>query len=128
MISVVNSLHFDFQASIAASSFEVLKLPALFLPVKGFPTVWKLFLLHSSLLEIQVSVLNPFNFFFPYIFYPIPFCGDKLAFLEVWDLLPAFRCFVGVVPWMYFWWIYGEKGDLLALLLSHLESYSHLAS
>ena len=29
---------------------------------------------------------------------------------------------------MYFWWVYREKGDLLVLLLSHLESYSHLAS
>ena len=95
MISVVNSLHFAFQAPIAASGFEVPKLPTLSLPVKGFPSVWKLFLLHSSLLEMQVSVLL---FFSPSIFYPTPFCGDKLVFLEVLDLLPAFKCFVGVVP------------------------------
>ena len=71
MISVVNSLHFAFQAPIAASGFEVPKLPTLSLPVKGFPSVWKLFLLHSSLLEMQVSVLNPF-IFFPFYLLPDP--------------------------------------------------------
>lgn len=60
--------------------------------------MWKLFLLRRSLLELQVSVLNPFIYlFFSFYLLPYPFCGDNLAFLEVWDLLLAFRCFVEVV-------------------------------
>ena len=67
-------------------------------PVKGLPSVWKLFLLHSSLPEVQVPSL-----FFCLCFFSFFFClthvhWDFLAFWEVWGLLPAFsRCSVGVV-------------------------------
>ena len=51
------------------------------LPVKGFPSVWKLFLLHSSLPEVQVpSLFFCLCFFF---FCPTQVCGEFLAFWEV---------------------------------------------
>ena len=67
-------------------------------PVKGLPSVWKLFLLHSSLPEVQVPSLF-FCLCFFFFFYPTLVHGEFLAFWEVWGLLPAFsRCSVGVVP------------------------------
>ena len=92
-------------------------------PVKGLPSVWKLFLLHSSLLEVQVPSLF---FCLCFFFFPTQVHGDFLAFWEVSGLLPAFsRCSVGVVPHvdvflMYLW----EEGDLHVLLLRHLEGPS----
>ena len=66
--------------------------------VKGLPRVWKLFLLHSSLPEVQVPSLF-FVSVFSFFFCPIQVRGEFLAFWEVWGLLPAFsRCSVGVVP------------------------------
>ena len=59
-------------------------------PVRGLPSVWKLFFLHSSLPEIQVPSQFLCLFFFPFFFCPTQLCGDFLAFLEVWGLLPAF--------------------------------------
>ena len=76
------------------------------LPVKRLPSVWKLFLLHSSFPEVQVWCLF---FCLCFFFCPTQVCGEFLAFWEVWGLLPAFsRCSVGVVPHvdvflMYLW-------------------------
>ena len=78
------------------------------LPAKGLPSVWKPFLLHSSLPLVRVPSL----FFCLCIFFfllPTQVCGEFLAFWEVWGLLPVFsRCSVGVVPHvdvflMYLW-------------------------
>ena len=70
----------------------------LFPPVKGLPSVWKLFLLHSSLPDLQVPSLF-FVSVFPFFFCPTQEHREFLAFWEVWGLLPAFsRCSVGVVP------------------------------
>ena len=77
-------------------------------PLRGLPSVWKLFLLHSSLPEVQV----PFLFFclcFFFFFCPTQVRWEFLAFWEVWGLLPGFsRCSVGITPHvdvflMYFW-------------------------
>ena len=67
-------------------------------PVKGLPSVWKPFLLHSSLPLVQVLSLF-FCLCFSIFFCPTQVHGDFLSFWEVWGLLPAFsRCSVGVVP------------------------------
>ena len=52
------------------------------LPVKGLPSVWKLFLLHSSYPEVQA---HPYSFVsvFPFFFCPTQVCGEFLAFWEV---------------------------------------------
>ena len=64
-------------------------------PVKGLPSVWKPFLLHSSLPEGQALSLF---FYLCFFFCPTQVRGEFLAFWEVWGLLPAFsRCSVGVV-------------------------------
>ena len=67
-------------------------------PVKGLPSVWKPFLLHSSLPLVRV----PYLFFclcFFFFLLPYQLHGEFLAFWEVWGLLPAFsRCSVGVFP------------------------------
>ena len=75
-------------------------------PAKGLPSVWKPFLLHSSLPLVQVPSL----FFCLYFFFcPPQVRGDFLAFWELWGLLPALsKCSVGVVPHidvflMYLW-------------------------
>ena len=66
--------------------------------VKELPSVWKPFLLHSSLPEVQVcpySFVSVFSFFFC----PAQVRGKFLAFWEVWGLLQAFsRCSIGVLP------------------------------
>ena len=51
-------------------------------PVKALPSVWKLFLLHSSLPEVQVSSLF-FCLCFFFFFCPTQVHGDFLAFWEV---------------------------------------------
>ena len=77
-------------------------------PAKGLPSVWKPFLLHSSLPLVQVPSLF-FCLCFFFFLWPYPGCGEFLAFWEVWGLLPAFsRCSIGVVPHvdvflMYLW-------------------------
>ena len=77
-------------------------------PAKWFPSVWKPFLLHSSLPLVQVLSLF-FLSVFSFLFCPTQVRGEFLAFWEVWGLLPAFsRCSVGVVPHvdvflMYLW-------------------------
>ena len=76
--------------------------------VMGLPSVWKLFLLHSSLPRVQAPSLF-FCLWFSFFFCPTQVCGDFLTFWEVWGLLPAFsRCSVGAVPrvdvfLMYLW-------------------------
>ena len=92
-----------------------------FPPVKGLPSVWKPFLLHSSLPEVQVpSLLFCLCFFF--FLLPYPGNGEFLAFWEVWGLLPAFsRCSVVVVAHvdvflMYLWG--GRWSPCLTLLPS----------
>ena len=101
-------------APIAAFSSMAPKLPPCyhppspFPPVKGLPRVWKLFLLHSFLPEVQVPSVF-FGSVFSFFFCPTQVRGEFLAFWEVWSLLPAFsRCSVGVVPrvdvfLMYLW-------------------------
>ena len=75
-------------------------------PVKGLPSVWKLFLLHGSLPEVQVPSLF---FCLCFFFCPTQVRGEFLAFWEVSGFLPAFsRCSVVVVPHvdvflMYLW-------------------------
>ena len=107
--SVQESLHFALCTTVAALSFVAPMLPppqAPSPPVKGLPSVWKHFLLHSSLPEVQVPSLF---FCLCFFFCPTQVCGEFLAFWEVWDLLPAFsKCSVGVVPHadvflMYLW-------------------------
>ena len=74
----------------------------------SFPSVWKLFLLHSYLPDAQVPSLFFCLYFF---FFLLPYLvhGEFLVFWEVWGLLPAFsRCSVGAVPHvdvflMYLW-------------------------
>ena len=63
------------------------------LPVKGLSSVWKLFLLHSSLLMMQVPSLF---FCLCFFFFLLPYLGmwEFLAFWEVWGLL---SCSVGVL-------------------------------
>ena len=108
--SVWESLCFALCTTVAVLSSVALKLPPrhpLSPPVKGLPSVWKLFLIHSSLPEVQV--LSLFVCVFPFFFWPSQVRGEFLAFWEVWGLLPAFsRCSVGVVPQvdvflMYLW-------------------------
>ena len=108
--SVRESLHFALRTPVAVLSSVAPKLsphpPSL--PVKGLPSVWKLFLLHSSLPLVQVPSLF-FCLCCFFFFCPTQVCGEFLAFWEVWGLLPAFsRCSVRVVPHvdvllMYLW-------------------------
>ena len=51
-------------------------------PAKGLPSVWKPFLLHSSLPLVQVLSLF-FVSFFSFFFYPTQVRGEFLAFWEV---------------------------------------------
>ena len=78
-----------FLASAAVFPSEVLKLPPS-LPMRRFPSMWKLFLLHSSLPKVQFLVPIPLS----------PFFLVSFALLNsVWALMPVFRrCSVGVVP------------------------------
>ena len=79
-----------------------------YLPVTGFPSVWKPFLLHSSFPLVQFLSLF-FVSFFSFFFCPTQVRGEFLAFWEVWVLLPAFSgCSIGAVPrldvfLMYLW-------------------------
>ena len=76
---------------------------------KGLPSVWKLFLLHSSLPDVQVPSLF---FCLCFFFFLLPFPGmwGFLAFWEVWGLLPAFsRCFVQVVPHVFLMYLWGGR-------------------
>ena len=104
LIPVVNSVCLAFQAPVAALPSEVPKLPPV--PTRE----------HRSPI--------PLSLFFSSVFCTALFCGDYLAFSEVWALLPVFRrCPVGAslhgdVVLMCL----GEEGDLHTLLLNHLES------
>ena len=73
---MVDFLHFAFRASFAvlvtALPSEIPTLP-LTLPVKGFPTVWKLFLLHNSLSRVQVPIPKSFVSLFIFTFCPTKF-------------------------------------------------------
>ena len=94
LIAVWNFLYFALCTPVGVLFSKAPKLP-LSPPVRGFPSVQKRFLLHSSHLDSFVSLLwsPPTPPFFPYFFFFF------LAFLEVWDLLPAFnRCSIGVIP------------------------------
>ena len=86
---------------VAVLSSMALKLPPHLppsLPVNVHPSVWKLFLLHSSLPEVLVPSLF-FCLCFLFLLYLTQVCGDFLAVWEVWGLLPAFnRYSVGIVP------------------------------
>jgi len=55
--------------SAAVFPSEVPKLPPS-LPMRRFPSVWKLFLLHSSLPKVQFLVPIPLSPFFSFIFCP----------------------------------------------------------
>ena len=80
--SVRESLRFALCTPVAALSSVAPKLPPdppLSLPVKGLPSVWKLFLLHSSLPEVQVPSLF-FCLCFFFFFCPTQVRGDFLAF------------------------------------------------
>ena len=83
-------------------------LPPRSLPVRGLPSAWKLFLLHSSLPKVQVPSLF-FCLCFFFFLLPTQVLWDCLAFWEVCGLLPAFsRCSVGFIPHvdvflMYLW-------------------------
>ena len=64
------------------------------LPVRGFPTVWKLLLLHDSLPR---AGLHPW-LFLSFIFCPTSFWGGRAAFLGAWCPPPGFRsCFMEVI-------------------------------
>ena len=77
--------------------------------VRGLASVWKLFLLHSSLPEVQIPSQFLCLLFFSFFFCPTLVSGAFLAFMEVWGLLPAFnRCSVEILPHidvflMYLW-------------------------
>ena len=78
--------------------------------MRGFPSVWKLFLLYRSLPEAQMlswsPVLIPFFFFFSDLFCPTLLHGDYLR-----GLLPVFsRCSVGAVPHTDVFFIYLWRG------------------
>ena len=77
-------------------------------PVKGFPSAWKLFLLHSSLPEVQVLSLF---FCLCFFFFLLPYPGMWGVSCLLGSLRPSAsvsRCSVGVVPHvdvflMYLW-------------------------
>ena len=73
---------------------EIPKLPT-DPPVRGFPIVWKLLLLHDSLHRSPSVTL--LSLFLSFLFCPTSFRREWAAFLGAWCLLPAFRrCFVEV--------------------------------
>ena len=74
---------------------EILKLPT-DLPVRGFPTVWKL---SPSRLPPQdrSPSLTLLSLLLSFMFCPTSFRRERAAFLDAWCPLPAFRsCFVEV--------------------------------
>ena len=87
--------------------FQGFKL-LLSLPVRGFPSMQKLFLFQSFYLDSFVSL---FCFIFPFF---LPF---YLSFLEVWGLLPAFnRCSIGIIPHVevfFMYLLYGRQSPHL---------------
>ena len=107
--SVPESLHFALYTPVAVLSTVAPKLPPPpSSPVKGLPIVWKLFLLHNSLPEVQVLSLF-FCLCFFFFLLPYPGTWGISCLLEVWGLLPTFSRFsVGVVSHvdvflMYLW-------------------------
>ena len=62
-ISVVNFLCFAFGTPVISLPSEVPKLP-LILPARAFPSVWKLLLLHNSLLGHRSQFPNSLSLFF----------------------------------------------------------------
>ena len=86
--SVQESLRFSLRTPVAALSSVALKLTSsahlLSLPVKGLPSVWKLFLLHSSLPGVQVPSLF---FCLCFCFFLLPYPGT----LGVFCLLGSLR-------------------------------------
>ena len=82
--SVQESLHFALRTPVAALSSVAPKLtppnpPSP--PVKGLPSVWKIFLLHSSLTEVQVLSLF--------------FCLCFLFFLLLYTVMWGVSCLLG---------------------------------
>ena len=69
-------------------------------------------------------------YFFPLLPFTLPHSVEiSLCFWKSWIFCQRSGVLLELFHMqMYFWWVYGERGDLLVLLLSHLESYSHLAS
>ena len=120
--SVQVSLHFALHTCCCTLLWGY-KVPPLSLPVKGLPSVWKPFLCHSSHPVAQIpSRFFSFLLFFSFFFCPTQLCGNFLALLEVWGLLPAFsRCSVRVFPHVDVFLIYLWGDELHVLLLCHLD-------
>ena len=97
-ISMGNFLQFAFRApGLLCPPLRFWSFP-LTPPVRKFPSVQKLFLLHNSLPGAQVPAWNSFVSLFVFIFCPT-FWGDWFAFLKLWGPLSTFRrCSVGTVP------------------------------
>lgn len=96
LISVVNSLCFAFHSPVAVLHFEVSKGP-LSTSLRVFPSVWKLFLLDSSL-QRNRSLLNSSVLFFPCVFALPHYVEINMPFWKS-GLSPTFsRCSVGAVP------------------------------
>ena len=99
---------------------EIPKLPT-DLSVRGFPTVWKLLLLHDSPQD-RSSSLTVWSLFLSFIFCPTSFQREWAAFLGAWCPPPVYRsCFVEVAQHsnellMNMW---GDSG-LPVLFLCHL--------
>ena len=85
---VICGVFFFFFFLLVMLPSEIPKLPT-DLPVRGFPDVWTLLLLHHSLPE-WVSVPNCLSLFSSFIFCP-PSRRQWAAFLGAWCPPPAFR-------------------------------------
>ena len=106
--SVVNSLGLPSEHLFLCSPLRFPNSP-LSSPVRRFLNVLELFLLHSSLPRVLVPIPKFFFFFFIFIFCPTSFWEDWLSFLDVKDLLLAFRTYsvwadpLANVFFMYLW-------------------------
>ena len=98
--SVWESLRFALCTPVAVLSSVALKLPPRHPPslVKGLPSVWKLFLLHSSLPEVQVPSL-----FFCVFFFLFSFALPRYVwiFLPFWKSVVFCQCSVGVLQELF---------------------------
>ena len=95
-------------------------------PVRGFPTVWKLLLLHYSLLRVG---LHPkiFYLFFYLLYFVLPLFEEIGFPFWVPGVLPQFS---EIVLWKLFniqrifWWICRGESGLPVLFLHHLVTAS----